>query len=75
MANRKVLRSWRVTEASPSGAYVWFDPSRETIRLYELEPPPDRGVAIACEGGDQADLFETDQEKSVSRSLDTDLPF
>ena len=30
------LRSWRVTSALPSGFYVWFDPARESLRLYRI---------------------------------------
>ena len=56
MAKKIILRSWRVTHAEPSGLFVWFDPTREAVELYELEPPKDEGVAKANEGDDQYDL-------------------
>ena len=43
------LRSWRVAEASPSGLFVWFDPARESVELYELDPQRPLGVADALE--------------------------
>jgi len=48
-----VVRNWRVVEASPSGLFVWFDPSRESVEVYELmEPLKNEGVADALERDD-----------------------
>ena len=33
-----VIRNWRVTEALPSGLHVFFDPSRECVKLFRLHP-------------------------------------
>jgi len=53
MAKRLMLRSWRVVGAEPSGLFVWFDPARESVELYELEPPEIPGVDAYSEEGDQ----------------------
>jgi len=70
---RIVLRSWRVQEAEPSGFFVWFDASRESIELYERDPPKDEGVADACEGDDQRGLW--DSSIVVNDPPEEDLPF
>ena len=74
MAKRIPLRSWRVTEATPSGCHVWFDPLRESLRLFELDPPTESGVAKALERGDQLDQSAPDQVNLVLDPED-DLPF
>ncbi len=69
-----MLRNWRVVDASPSGLFVWFDPSRESVELYELEPEVEPRVADASEGDDQRQirLFQSDQNEVV---VVDDLPF
>ncbi len=32
------------------GMFVWFDPDREEVQLYDLEPPMDSGVLEYSEG-------------------------
>ncbi len=32
------VRSWRVSHAQPSGAYMWFDPSCEMPAIFVLDP-------------------------------------
>ena len=71
---RVVLRSWRVMEASPSGLFVWYDPTRESVELFELEPPSETGVADACEGVDQRGLWDGPDQVMV-RPFEDDLPF
>ena len=74
MMKRLVLRSWRVTEALPSGLFVWFDPEREAVELYELDPQTKSGVREACEREDQ----ESDPSDPVQVNLvlvEDDLPF
>jgi len=71
---RVVLRSWRVQEAEPSGFFVWFDPTREGIELYELDPPTESGVADACEGDDQRGLWDA-PGSSNNEVVEDDLPF
>ena len=71
---RLVLRSWRVQKAEPSGFFVWFDPGREGIELYELEPPKDEGVADASEGDDQRGLWDVRDQVTMGVEVD-DLPF
>ena len=71
MAKKIILRSWRVSHADPSGLFVWFDPSRESVELYELDPPKDEGVAIASEGDDQVDMYDP----SIDINEIGDLPF
>ncbi len=36
---RIVVRSWRITDAEPSGCHMWFDPYRE-IPMIGCIPPP-----------------------------------
>ena len=72
MAKRLVLRSWRVTKAEPSGLFVWFDPDRESVELYEVDPPWKRGVLAFGERDDQLDLLES---ILVSDRHSDDLPF
>ncbi len=52
---RKLICQWRVSRALPSGLQIWFDPKTETVKLFELEPRPEGGVADALEGDDQED--------------------
>ena len=74
MAKRLVLRSWRVVTAEPSGSFVWFDPEREEVRLYALEPPTESGVLEVSEGDDYPQLWdEVDQVIPVVE--DDGLPF
>ena len=71
---RVPLRGWRVSSAEPSGLHVWFDPKREALRLYELEPLPEEGVHEVREGDDAQELVpETDQVQGVFEF--EDLPF
>ena len=73
---RIVLRSWRVSKADPSGCTVWFDPSREQLQLYALDPPKDEGVADALEGDDQLGLGLPIPSNEPPGSSDPgDLPF
>jgi len=73
MAIRKVLRSWRVTEASPSGCHVWFDPLRETIALFELEPSPEERVDDVSEGDGSDD--SRPEQISLMELVEDELPF
>ena len=71
-----ILRSWRVTEAQPHGLTVWFDPHREQLKLYELEPPDYSGVREGCEGDDQeTDPGAPKQHEQICLDLETGLPF
>ena len=72
MAKKIILRSWRVMHADPSGLFVWYDPTRESVELFELDPPKNEGVAIACEGDDQIDMYDPQSGKN---ELDHELPF
>ena len=64
MAKSIILRQWRMTEASPSGMTVWFDPARETVELFELEPSKDSRVADAVDGDDQLDMYDPEVDKN-----------
>ena len=44
------VRSWRITEALPSGMSMWFDPAREVPGLRSL-PPDQRRTEPYYEGG------------------------
>ncbi len=44
------IRMWRMTRGIPSGSHVWFDESRESVKLYRI-PPPDGEVALEDDGG------------------------
>ncbi len=63
-----------MTDASPSGMNVWFDPERETVKLYLLEPPEGSGVGEPCEGDDLNDSSDPDQVQLIL-PLEDDLPF
>ena len=73
MAKRLILRAWRVSEADPSGAHVWFDPEREEVRLYELDPQTETGVRKCSEGDDLYEQHELFQVTPVI--FDDGLPF
>ncbi len=75
MARKRVmLRAWRVSEATPSGSFVWFDSTREVVEIYELEPSEIRRVADALERDDQRGLF--DEPDQVNDELvEDELPF
>jgi len=64
MAKQLLLRSWRVSEALPSGRTVWFDPEREAIRLYELEPELEARVDEHREADDQIDMYDPEVDKN-----------
>ena len=59
---RKLIRQWRVSKAEPSGLMIWFDPSRELVRLYELDPREDPGVHEVLEGDDRTDSPEDERK-------------
>jgi len=46
------IREWRITRGVPFGTHLWFDPSRETVRLYELLPGDGEVAPDASEGVD-----------------------
>ena len=70
---RLEIRQWRVFGVEPSGVAVWFDPVRELVRLYEKEPLPEGGVAVAQEGEELSEVSSSDITQVV---LDfEDLPF
>ena len=73
MARRKLICQWRVSRALPSGLQVWFDPSTETIKLFELEPHPPGGVADALEGDERDEIPES--SSSNDEIGQSDLPF
>ena len=70
------LRAWRVTSALPSGIHVFVDPTREEIKIFQLDvdPSTESGVASASEGDDQNDFTRVNQVKNVF-DLEDDLPF
>ena len=71
-----VLRNWRVVEAQPSGMYVWFDPCRERVELFELEEPTaEAGVGEPGEGDDQRGLFDAQYPGNREVVESDDLPF
>jgi len=73
---KKVLRAWRISEADPSGSFVWFDPSREFVEIHDLEPPKDSGVVAFDEGDDQRSLFGCSESSSTDpHPCGDDLPF
>ena len=69
------LRSWRVTAADPSGSTCWFDPSREQLKLFELDPGAHPGVHEVLRGDDQLGLLESDQEETDPLPPGEGLPF
>ena len=75
MATRVKIRMWRMVrpEAGP-GMFVWFDPEREELQLYELkEPLPVGGVGDPCEEDDSDSPGDPIQVKTTQLPLG--LPF
>jgi len=70
---RLVLRKWRVQDAEPSGLFVWFDPTRESVELYELEPQLEAGVGEDLEGDDSDGQSGRDQVNGLGSQ--PELPF
>ena len=64
MANELEVRNWRMTEASPSGLHLWFDPLRETVKLFELDPGEFPGVHEVLEGDDHEDVYDPEVDKN-----------
>ena len=79
MSNVELLiRGWRVARAEPSGMVVWFDPTREHVKLFSGGSACD--LAIPEEGVDERQLsLYLDSAVSVSALGDGDgddeLPF
>ena len=69
------LRMWRVVEAEPDGCTCWFDPSREQLKLYELEPGDFPGVGERCEGDDQECAPVAPDQLTLPGIDDPGLPF
>ena len=66
-----MIRNWRVMRAEPSGLVVWFDPSRESLRLYEgMELPKEGGVRSPMESG-----AAVGRDRSSAVQLDHELPW
>ena len=57
MARRRQIRAWRVVTAGDQhgGLLVYFDPTRERLRLYELDPKERQGVRETCERDEPED--------------------
>ncbi len=62
MAKRRQLHFWRVSRAEPFGLNVWFDPSRERLRLYDVDPGEEAGVPAVPE-------FDDDDSRADSIQL------
>ena len=75
MAKRLVLRSWRLMDADPSGLFVWYDPTRESIELYELDPPKESGVPEVGERDDFGQIGMFQSSVNEPESDDSGLPF
>ena len=61
-------------DAEPSGMFVWYDPTREAVELYERrEPPKDEGVLEVLEGDDQDSPGCPSSSKNELETLE--LPF
>ena len=73
MAKELVIRKWRM-ESVPDGCWLFFDPSREDVRLYELEPRAETGVLEVSEGDDQIGIFD-EVKSSNNEIVEDDLPF
>jgi len=57
------IRQWRMALGQPYGMLIWFDQTKELVRLYEREPRENPGVVAFCEGddtkhGDQMNIFD-----------------
>ena len=61
-------------EASPSGRFVWYDPTRESVELYEVEPPKESGVQEYNEMDDW-DVPRSEDNKQMFLNEGEDLPF
>ena len=59
------VRSWRILGAEPSGALMWFDPSREIPMIRSALPPGGEDVDGFYEGGALEGTL--DQEEGVPR--------
>ena len=69
---RKLICQWRLTKAEPWGLMVWFDPSTEVVRLYELEPSTESGVYEVDEGDDpesNSDLNPPSKQQFLQEEL------
>ena len=73
MAKELIIRQWRM-ESVADGCWLFFDPVRETVRLFEAEPLEIEGVADALEGDDQRGLFDS-EESSKNELVEDELPF
>jgi len=71
-AKELVVRRWRFQEAKPSGLHVWFDPTREVVRLFELEPGTEDRVPVV---GERDDWDSPDDRLDVEQVVEDDLPF
>ena len=68
------IRSWRIIPAAPSGAFLWFDPSREIPSLVAKDPPTESGVGACREGDEPDDQVEAFQVTPIVLH-DDGLPF
>ncbi len=71
-----VVRSWRITGADPSGAMMWFDPTRETPMLVATPYPSAREPDPFYEGGALMELSTEERvatrEGGAAKTSDTD---
>ena len=75
----KVIRSWRIAEAEPSGLLLWFDPATETVILRDLDPGEkslylDSVVSVSAVERERDQIELLDGCEGSSESSD-DLPF
>ena len=73
MANRLRIHLWRMVEpSSGEGLFLWFDPTREFPRLFELEPEMKSGVEDFSERDDLNGLGDPTKDVLLDQE---ELPF
>ena len=70
MVNEISVLSWRVTRGIPGGVHVWFDPTRESVRLFRVptDEQQELGTTLHSELAEGEDGSYLDKVGSVSAS-------
>jgi len=76
--NEISVLSWRVTRGIPSGVHIWFDPERESVRLFRVPTSEQRCLGNHLHDGlaGEEEEVEVDNFGSVSGpESEGELPF
>ncbi len=70
MVDEITVLSWRMTRGVPGGVHIWFDPTRESVRLFRVPTSEQRSSGEALHVGVDSQGGSGELDKVVSMRED-----